>query len=77
MVLFPRYSIYLIKLFQKLKEEKMKTEQTKTTKSIQMPLTPTDKVLKTTATAILLIAGTWLILKISKEMLKELEGMGL
>ena len=55
----------------------MKTEQTKTTKSSQMPLTPTDKVLKTTATAILLIAGTWLILKISKEMLKELEGMGL
>jgi len=48
-----------------------------TLKPSKTGLTPTDKALKTTATAILLIAGTWLILKISKAMLKELEGMGL
>ena len=55
----------------------MKTEPTKTSKPSSMVITPTEKVLKTTATAILIIAGTWLILKMSKEMLKELEGMGL
>ncbi len=36
-----------------------------------------EETVKIAATAIVLIAGTWLILKISKEMLKELEGMGL
>lgn len=55
----------------------MMNEHTKTSKPSKTVLTPTDKALKTTATAILLIAGTWIILKISKAMLKELEGMGL
>lgn len=55
----------------------MKTEQTKNSKPSQMALTPVDKTLKTTFTAIILIAGAWLVLKMSKEMLKELEGMGL
>lgn len=55
----------------------MKTEQTKNSKSSQIALTPADMMLKTTFTSILLIAGAWIVLKMSKEMLKELEGMGL
>jgi hypothetical protein len=36
-----------------------------------------EDTLKIAATAILLLGGCWIILKLSKEMLKELEGMGL
>ena len=39
----------------------MKTEQTKNSKPSQMALTPVDKTLKTTFTAIILIAGAWLV----------------
>ncbi len=53
----------------------MKTEQNKNT--AKRTSSPTDQAFQITATAILLIAGTWLVMKISKEMLKELEGMGL
>ncbi len=53
----------------------MKTEQTKNT--AKRTLSPTDQAFQITVTAILLIAGTWLVMKISKEMLKDLEGLGL
>lgn len=55
----------------------METEQTKT--KIPVPLVPNqaETFLKVAGTTILILAGTWLVLKISKEMLKDMEGMGL
>jgi hypothetical protein len=54
----------------------MKTQETKT--KIPVPTqNPTEMFIKVAATSILIMAGAWLVLKISKEMLKELEGMGL
>jgi hypothetical protein len=55
----------------------MKTEQTKTEKVIDLTPNQTEKTLKIAVTAISIMAITWLALKISKQMLKELEGMGL
>ena len=56
----------------------MKKEQIKTEKKV-VDLTPsrTEETLKIAVTAIAIMAITWLALKISKQMLKELEGMGL
>ena len=55
----------------------MKKEQTKT--KIPVPPVPNqvETFMKVAGTTILILAGTWLVLKISKEMLKEMEGMGL
>lgn len=36
-----------------------------------------DGALTIATNGLLILAGTWLLLKISKEILKELEGMGL
>lgn len=56
----------------------MKKEQTETEKKV-VHLTPsrTEETLKIAITAIAIIAITWVALKLSREMLKELEGMGL
>lgn len=43
----------------------------------QRKASKTDEAIKITITAIVFIAGAWVILKVSKEVLKELEGMGL
>jgi hypothetical protein len=55
----------------------MKTQETKT--KLQVPPTPNsaEMFIKVAGTSILILAGAWLVLKISKQMLKELEGMGL
>ena len=55
----------------------MKKEQTTPKKTLHLASRSTDKTFKIATTAILLLVGTWIVLKISKEMLKELEGMGL
>jgi hypothetical protein len=55
----------------------MKTEQTKMKKSIDPTPSKTEQTIKIVATTIILIVGCWMVLKLSKEMLKELEGMGL
>jgi hypothetical protein len=36
-----------------------------------------EKALKISANAILFLVGAWMVIKLSKEILKELEGMGL
>jgi hypothetical protein len=55
----------------------METEQKKT--KIPVPPVPNqvETFMKVAGTTIFILAGTWLVLKISKEMLKEMEGMGL
>jgi len=55
----------------------MKTEQTKTEKVTDLTPSRTDGTLKIAVTAIAIMAITWVALKLSREMLKELEGMGL
>ena len=55
----------------------METEQKKTKKIVHLTPSPTEETIKIALTAIALMAVTWLALKISKQMLKELEGMGL
>jgi hypothetical protein len=54
----------------------MKTQETKTNITVP-PQDSTEVFIKVSATTILIMTGVWLVLKISKEMLKELEGMGL
>ncbi len=56
----------------------MKKEQIKTEKKV-VDLTPsrTEETLKIAVTTIAIMAITWVALKLSREMLKELEGMGL
>jgi hypothetical protein len=49
----------------------------KNKQSIQLKEQKNDGALKIAANGLLILAGTWLLLKISKEILKELEGMGL
>jgi hypothetical protein len=44
---------------------------------IQLTEQKNDGALKIATNGLLILAGTWLLLKISKEILKELEGMGL
>jgi hypothetical protein len=44
---------------------------------IQLTEQKNDGALKISVNGLLILAGTWLLLKISKEILKELEGMGL
>jgi hypothetical protein len=51
--------------------------QKPTKKPIVLKQTRSEDATKITVTALLILAGTWMVLKISKEMLKELEGMGL
>jgi hypothetical protein len=55
----------------------MKTEQKTISKSIDFMPVKMEDTIKIAATTIILIAGCWMVLKLSKEMLKELEGMGL
>ena len=54
----------------------MNKEQKQTKKPIILTSSKSEDAIKITATAILTLAAAWLVLKISKEMLKELEGMG-
>jgi hypothetical protein len=51
----------------------MKNKQT----NIQIVERKSNGALKIAVNGLLILAGTWLLLKISKEILKELEGMGL
>lgn len=51
----------------------MKNKQT----NIQIAERKNDGVFKIATNGLLILASTWLLLKISKEILKELEGMGL
>jgi hypothetical protein len=55
----------------------MKKEPESTNKPIILVSNNPEKALKITLTAMLLLVGAWGIIKLSKEMLKELEGMGL
>lgn len=55
----------------------MKTIKNKKEKTISLPKAQSDDLLKMAVTTFLLIGGAWLVLKISREMLKELEAMGL
>jgi len=55
----------------------MNENQKQTKKSIICNTSRSEDAIKITITAILILAGTWMVLKVSKEMLKELEGMGL
>ena len=55
----------------------METEQKNTKKVGHLTPCPMEETIKIALTAITLMAVTWLALKISKQMLKELEGMGL
>ena len=54
----------------------MNKDQDQTKRPIILTSSKSEDAIKITITAILILAGTWLVLKISKEMLKELEGMG-
>jgi hypothetical protein len=54
----------------------MNKDLKQTKKPIILTTSKSDDAIKITITAILILAGTWMVLKISKEMLKELEGMG-
>lgn len=55
----------------------METEKKKS--KIPVPPVPNqvETFVKVAVTTILILASTWLVLKLSKEMLKEMEGMGL
>lgn len=55
----------------------MNKEQEQTKKPIILITSRSDDAIKITATAIVIIAGAWIVLKMGKEMLKEMEGMGL
>ena len=55
----------------------MNKEQKPIKNPIVLKQTRSEDAFKITVTALLIIAGTWMLLKISKEMLKELESMGL
>jgi hypothetical protein len=55
----------------------MITDKTKTKKPIIEKSSRTDDTFKIAAIAIFIMAGCWVVLKLSKEMLKDLEGMGL
>lgn len=54
----------------------MKTNNTQKKYPIQPIISPVEIAFKTTATTILLLTATWLVVKISKEILIDLEGMG-
>jgi hypothetical protein len=54
----------------------MNKEQKPTKSPIVLKQTRSEDAIKITVTALLILAGTWMVLKISKEMLKDLEGMG-
>jgi|GEM_PF-5348096 hypothetical protein len=54
----------------------MKTKNTKQQHTIQPIISPVQIAFKTATTAILLLTATWLVVKISKEILIDLEGMG-
>lgn len=55
----------------------MKKELNKTLKPMIFVSNYHDEAIKVTVTAILMLFGAWAVIKLSKEMLKELEGMGL
>jgi len=55
----------------------MNKEQKQTKKPIILTTSKSDDAIKITITAILILAGAWIVLKMGKEMLKEMEGMGL
>ena len=54
----------------------MNKDQKPTKNPIVLKQTRSEDAIKITVTALLILAGTWMVLKISKEMLKELVGMG-
>ena len=54
----------------------MNKELQPTKNPIVLKKSRSEDAIKITVTALLILAGTWMVLKISKEMLKELEGMG-
>ena len=54
----------------------MNKDQKPTKNPIVLKQTRSEDAIKITVTALLILVGTWMVLKISKEMLKELEGMG-
>jgi hypothetical protein len=54
----------------------MNKEQEQTKKPIILTTSQSEDAIKITATTILILGVALLVLKISKEMLKQLEGMG-
>jgi hypothetical protein len=54
----------------------MNKDQEQTKKPIILTTSRSDEAIKIAATTILILGVALLVLKISKEMLKELEGMG-
>jgi len=54
----------------------MNKDQEQIKKPIILTKSRSEDAIKITATTILMLAAAWLVLKISKEMLKQLEGMG-
>jgi len=55
----------------------MNKEQKPTKNPITLKQSKSEDAIKITVTAILILGGAWVLLKITKEMLKELEGIGL
>ncbi len=53
----------------------MITKEVKKKKPIIEKSIRTDDIFKIASTAKLIIAGCWVVLKLSKEMLKDMEGM--
>lgn len=54
----------------------MNKDQKQIKKSIILTTSRSDEAIKIAATTILILGGALLVLRISKEMLKQLEGMG-
>jgi hypothetical protein len=55
----------------------MNKEQKSTKNPITLKQSKSEDAIKITVTAILILGGAWVLLRITKEMLKELEGIGL
>jgi hypothetical protein len=55
----------------------MNTEQNKSKIHVPSISGKNEQLIKVAGTTILILFGTFLVVKISKEILKELEGMGL
>jgi hypothetical protein len=55
----------------------MNKEQKSLKNTITIKQSKSENTIKITVTAILILGGAWILLKITKEMLKELEGIGL
>ena len=55
---------------------KMEKRKINTENNINVNKSNSVDLFKVATNTLLIIAGTWVVLKISKEILKELEGMG-